>query len=261
MEIFQQTLWQNIYVWKRATLEPFPAHFHGYVEVLYIKRGGAVCSVNFKEYTLRAGDILFVFPDTVHEVVSTEADSENIILFFPKEISFFGESFDAAMPKNPVICTGGDAEIGGLFESALKSYDNLANKYARGEALGYILLLLSKLFSLVELCEVTRTEKGFERKVIEYCSSHFAEPIKLTDVAREMGYAPSYFSDVFSEKFKGGFSNFLNTLRVEEAKKQLHGDGSISDIAFGCGFGSIRTFNRVFKEQTGKTPKEYREKL
>ena len=136
MEIFQQTLWQNVYVWRRATLEPFPLHFHGYIEVLYFKRGGAVCTVDFKEYTLKAGDVLFVFPDTVHDVVSTEADSENIILFFPKEISFFSEVFDTSVPKNPVIRTGGDKEIEGMFESALKAYNNGANKYARGEALG-----------------------------------------------------------------------------------------------------------------------------
>ena len=184
-----------------------------------------------------------------------------MLLFFPKEISYFSEIFEGFTLESPVICTNGDKEIESLFDKAFAAINNRSNRYARGEALGHIMLILTRLFSLTAPVPQTRVDKGFERRVIEYCAAHFAEPIKLSDVAHEMGYAPSYFSDIFSEKFKGGFSNFLNTLRVEEAKKQLHGDGSVSDIAFGCGFGSIRTFNRVFKEQTGKTPKEYRENL
>ncbi len=259
MSIFHQTLWQNIYVWKRSTLEPFPLHFHGYVEVLYLKSGSAVCTVDFKEYTMSAGDILFVFPDMVHDVVSAEENSENYVLFFPKEISVFGEVFDSKVPSQPLILDGADGEIHTLFENALRVYDDRSNMYARGEALGYILLILAKLLPRLDLLEASKTDKTLERRIIEYCTAHFSEPIKLSDIAHEMGYTSAYFSDVFSKKFRGGFAKFLSALRVEEAKKQLSEDKSVSDIAFSCGFGSIRTFNRVFKEHTGKTPKEYRE--
>ncbi|MBQ4556396.1 MAG: helix-turn-helix transcriptional regulator [Clostridia bacterium] len=260
MSIFHQTLWQNVYVWKRSTLEPFPLHFHGYVEVLYLKRGRALCSVDFKEYTMKAGDILFVFPDMVHDVVSADANSENYVLFLPREISVFGEFFKNKVPQQPLIPGGADNEVDMLFENALKVYNDRENMYFRGEALGYILLILARLLPRLDLLDDTKTDKSLERRIIEYCSEHFADPIKLSDIACEMGYTPAYFSDIFSKKFRGGFAKFLNALRVEEAKKQLSEDKSVSDVAFSCGFGSIRTFNRVFKEHTGKTPKEYREK-
>ena len=56
-----------------------------------------------------------------------------------------------------------------------------------------------------------------------------------------------------------GFSKFLNTLRIEEAKKMLRGNENVTEIAYACGYTGIRNFNRVFKETVGKTPKEYRE--
>ena len=256
MQIFHQTLWQNVHVWKRATLDPFPLHFHDYIEILYIKNGSAVCSVDFTEYTLSKDDILFVFPGQIHAVISATEQCENHVLFFPKEIPIFASVFENNIPTLPAGHS--TEEIDELFAKALKSYTNYKNPYAKGEALGQILILLSKLLPRLELISQIPSDNRIERKIIEYCTAHFAEPLTLTDIATEFGYTPSYFSDIFSQKFNGGFLKFINILRTEEAKKHLQGNKEISNIAFSCGFGSIRTFNRVFKELTGKTPREYR---
>ena len=237
---------------------PFPSHFHGYVEVLYLKKGSAVCTVDFKEYELCAGDVLFVFPDRIHSVDKTEEGSENYLLFFPKEVSFFGDVFENKIPSHALLKKVGDSEIDSLFLKAYKAYGAYENEYARGEALGHIFVLLAKLLPCLGLEPIKHTDKGFEKRVIEYCTQHFTEPIKLNDIAHYIGYTPSYFSDAFSKRFNVGFSRFLSVLRVEDAKKMLMEDVQISDAALGCGFESIRTFNRVFKEYTGKTPKEYR---
>jgi AraC-like DNA-binding protein len=58
------------------------------------------------------------------------------------------------------------------------------------------------------------------------------------------------------------FSAFLNSYRLEDAKRQLADPESarrqILQIALDVGFGSIAPFNRAFKEATGKTPTEFR---
>lgn len=58
------------------------------------------------------------------------------------------------------------------------------------------------------------------------------------------------------------FSAFLNSYRLEEAKRLL-GDPKearkqVLQIALDVGYGSIAPFNRAFKEATGKTPTEFR---
>lgn len=255
MPIFHQTLWRNIHVWRREKLEPFPLHFHDYIEILYIKEGSTVCTVNFTEYPLSKGDVLLVFPEQIHSVVSASDDSENLVIFFPKELPVFGSIFESQLPQSAVVNI---PNAGILFEECLKSYNNRKNEYAKGEALGHILILLSALLQNVTLKSGSEADNRLERRIIEYCTEHFAEPLTLAKASAEFGYTSSYFSDVFAKKFNGGFSKFINTLRVEEAKKRLCGEEEISSIAFSCGFGSIRTFNRVFKEQTDSTPREYR---
>ena len=56
-----------------------------------------------------------------------------------------------------------------------------------------------------------------------------------------------------------GFVNYVNTIRVNEAEQLLiNSSKNIADIAFECGFESIRTFKRVFKEVKKKKPIELR---
>ncbi len=51
------------------------------------------------------------------------------------------------------------------------------------------------------------------------------------------------------------FSRYLNTVRVSAASEMIaEGKISMTNIAIKCGFGTIRSFNRVFKELTGYSP-------
>ena len=58
------------------------------------------------------------------------------------------------------------------------------------------------------------------------------------------------------------FSAFLNSYRLEEAKRALadpdQARRQVLQIALDVGYGSIAPFNRAFKEATGKTPTEFR---
>ena len=55
---------------------------------------------------------------------------------------------------------------------------------------------------------------------------------------------------------------YMDRLRLREAKRLLATtDSKIIDIAASVGFGSLATFNRFFKEQTGGTPTKYRSEM
>ncbi len=87
------------------------------------------------------------------------------------------------------------------------------------------------------------------------------------DLNLKMLSAVSHFSGkeistALNHHLKKNFYWFVNEYRVEEAKERL-GDPNNSHlkilaIAFDCGFSSKATFNRIFKEITGKTPKDFR---
>jgi len=74
-----------------------------------------------------------------------------------------------------------------------------------------------------------------------------------------------HLSQVLNEKMQQSFNDFVNNMRMEEAKRLLqeprYSSYKIASIAYDSGFNSLSTFNDVFKKHTGKTPSEYRKEL
>lgn len=86
--------------------------------------------------------------------------------------------------------------------------------------------------------------------------------ITLPKLAQGLNVPVSHLSQVINEQFKRNFFEFINGYRVEAAKlrllRQAAEQRKLIAVAFECGFNSLATFNRVFKELTGQTPSEFR---
>jgi len=95
--------------------------------------------------------------------------------------------------------------------------------------------------------------------VISYISEHFCEPLSLEILSKELGVCRFYLSRIFTQVLHTGFHEYVNTLRIDQAKKLLENTrDSILDVAIQCGFQNQQTFNRVFKEICGITPSAFR---
>ena len=150
-----------------------------------------------------------------------------------------------------------DEELDELFLKAVMA-NRIDSPYTKGIICGYISLILGKLLPLFELSPASKDVLSKEEKLIRYCSEHYREPLTLSSVAKELGYSETYLSHLFKNKFQITFTKFITIMRIEDAKKMLRGNKSITDIAFDCGFGSMRSFNHIFKAETSITPSEYR---
>ena len=88
--------------------------------------------------------------------------------------------------------------------------------------------------------------------------------ITLGEIADKLSVIPRYLSQVINELKGQNFYDFVNSYRIEEAKKILsdpsHDDEKILAVLFESGFNSKSVFNTVFKKITGITPSEYRRK-
>lgn len=97
------------------------------------------------------------------------------------------------------------------------------------------------------------------RRVREYLEAHLSEQLSLTKAARIAGMNKTYFSQFFHEKTGMCFKQWVNSVRVEHAKRLMQStNSSISNIAFNAGFGTLRTFERAFKRHTSQTPSDYK---
>ena len=96
-------------------------------------------------------------------------------------------------------------------------------------------------------------------RVLSYLGLHYREQISLDTLADVMGVSRFHLSHLFSNKLGIGFKEYLNNLRVEYAKGLLRStDQPISDVCTASGFENQRTFNRVFRDNTGSSPRDYR---
>ena len=92
-----------------------------------------------------------------------------------------------------------------------------------------------------------------------YVIQHATEDITLREAARHAGVGVHHFCGLFHRGTGLTFTQFLARLRTERAKFLLHDPSvRVAEIAFGCGFGSIPSFNRIFKRLNGVSPTRYR---
>jgi AraC-like DNA-binding protein len=90
------------------------------------------------------------------------------------------------------------------------------------------------------------------------------ENIKIVDFATSLGVPEYKISQAIRQHFAApNFNQFLNQFRVEHAKTLLECSSNVTwpilVIGLESGFASAVSFNRVFKANTGKLPKQYRD--
>lgn len=89
--------------------------------------------------------------------------------------------------------------------------------------------------------------------------------LSLQKLAGGLSISPNHLSQVINERLGQTFSDFINSYRVEEAKRRLLDPAfkhlSLLGIAVDVGFNSKSSFNSVFKKHTNMTPSEFRNGL
>lgn len=94
---------------------------------------------------------------------------------------------------------------------------------------------------------------------LNYINARYTENISLDMVSEYVHLNSSYFSSLFKSQVGEGFSDYLNKVRIGEAKKHLREtDLPILEISMMVGYESQSYFTKVFKKVTKKTPRQYR---
>jgi AraC-like DNA-binding protein len=103
--------------------------------------------------------------------------------------------------------------------------------------------------------------KGEQRidKVKEIIDTRFQENISLDDIAAQLYMSKPYLRLLFKKKFGTSPLYYLITKRVDKAKYLLNYTGiPVKEVAANCGFDNPYYFSKMFKQETGFTPSEYR---
>ena len=99
-------------------------------------------------------------------------------------------------------------------------------------------------------------------KLVKKEKRYLDASLTLDKIAEELNLSKSHLSRIINSELGTGFPEYINSLRVEEAKHYLNNPAfanyTLVAIGLEAGFNSKTTFNNAFKKATGLTPSEFK---
>jgi len=95
---------------------------------------------------------------------------------------------------------------------------------------------------------------------------YYQDPeLSLSSLAEKLELSPHELSRILNTALKKSFNDFINEYRVADVVQKMQDPAynhiTLLGIAFGSGFNSQSSFNRIFRQMTGKSPLEYKNNL
>ncbi len=233
-------------------------HLHGHIELAIMLNGRTKAFADDKGGVLCEGHAFISFPNQVHYFADEFGELEHVLFIFPSnKIPEFNKIFSKKLPVQPIVQI--DLEkILPVINIALEAQQR-KNAYHETVIENCLSIILAHIFERIELKDVKKRNISAIQSILLYCSEHYNDNITLEKIAENTHMSKYYISHIFSKEIGISMTEYINTLRIRDAEMLLkQGEMSITEVAFAVGFNSLRSFNRHFFAQTGRTPRQIR---
>jgi len=253
-------------------------HKHEFIELVYITSGKSTHYINDISYEANSGDMVFVNYNETHRIVANEPLEYYNLFVKPEYISerladagtiydvfsFFimGKYFEDEFSNVPFahFAINQKVEMDRLVTSM---YDEVKRKEPGFELAldGYMKLIFSKVIRSLHQSEPNKIYSSITPELLEYIDSNYTKNITLSELASRCFYNSAYLGRVFKNTFNMSLKDYITGKRVEYACSLLETtEHTVETIALLVGYSEKKQFYRVFKDKTGCTPGQYREK-
>ena len=239
-------------------------HAHSHWEFIYIDGGCGRIVVGQDRYSAHAGDV-FIYPPHI------------------EHIEYADEGAPLTM-KVLCIINNSDMDFMNFWPLGDKAYVQISNSWLCG-AFDRIMVRILEELAQMETAYIVRIKSlGFEflsylvkyaqqatdpaavnsrqAQVIKskhFIEEHYAQNIKLTDIAAESYVSMYYLSHLFKEHTGYSPMNYLAAFRINKAQDLLdYSEYSITEISQIVGYEDLQHFSNAFKKRTGMSPRAYR---
>ena len=217
----------------------FPLHLHRCFELFSQLEGATRLTVDDREYTLTAGQSALIFPFQLHAYEALTPGRNAMCIFSPDLVPDFCRARRDMLPADNV------------FDGPVPDGTQADNIYLRRS----IAYGVCGTFDKGRRYLPATGDGHALTALLLYAERHFRTECLLRDAAAGAGYDYAYTSKLFKKRVGMPFHRYVNLLRVRESQELLRsGEKSVAEIAAACGFGTARTFDRVFRSVTGRTP-------
>ncbi|MCQ1059895.1 AraC family transcriptional regulator [Photobacterium sp. ZSDE20] len=252
----------------------YPAHTHDYVEICYVLEGNSVQYIEGKKCQIRKGDILFMGPGAMHEILPST--KEDIILNFIIHKKYFSYIFEFIDDKNSLSSFFIDAIFKNSTSKALifttfnkkpieSLLDSIVNELTiKGSFMeSKIKFLLGLLvIELIQESPYVIDKKSHESKVLSQVIGHIERDLQkasLNSIAEQLKMKNYNLSKLIKKESGKTFNTLLRDIRFNKFCELIKVTNvSINEIAIEVGFSNTSDFYRKFRQKYGLSPREYR---
>ncbi len=259
----------SVRVWYSDVPWQYELHDHSAVEILLTLEGSVTYTVDDIVYQVRKGEVLIIPPDMQHALSMGEESSRYLFLFEPEGILSMRDikTLTPYFHRPFHLRDGSEAHVR-IRELLLKLKDVYEKRELMWNTVCYSYLLRVYAILGQRYLNGVRNRIPDGGRIVEsevitasmtYINNHYKQDLSLDDVAEFAGFSRYYFSRSFKKQTGYSFKDYLCEKRLQVATDLLiRTDKSMKDVAAESGFGSVATFNRVFREKKGCTPTQFR---
>lgn len=262
-------------IWYNNQLDSYAPHHHDALEIILCVENNYKAIVKGQQYLLSAGDILFIPPYQLHELVCSSDGIRFIFLIdirmlrslkaFQTMIPIFTDAFFCTRKTCPQIYSEVHSQLmkivdlyfanqpfweTRIFAQLMETFSTIGQNYFQMAA------------SSDDAPPNYKNREHYEKMsaLVDYINQNYAENISLEDAASFTGFSKFHFTRLFKQYTNFTFYDYLSHKRIQEAQILLSTDASVTDIALQTGFNNVTTFSRCFKKFAACSPSEYRKR-
>ena len=241
-------------------VQKFPNHFHECYVIGFIEGGRRHLWCKNEEYDLTAGDLVLFNPHDNHycapingELLDYRAVNISTGIMESAVMEITGKKFIPHFTQNVVYQSEITRSLDSLYNAILQCSPMLEKE----EHFFFLLeQIIQEHVSPFETADVLQPNPQI-RALCTYMEEHFEENITLDDLLSMTNFGKSYLLRSFAKQVGVSPYRYLQTIRLDRAKKFLEDGIPPIEAASMAGFSDQSHFTNYFKEFIGLTPKQY----
>ncbi|MEK4481678.1 MULTISPECIES: AraC family transcriptional regulator [Paenibacillus] len=241
-------------------MQKFPNHFHDYYVIGFIEQGKRHLLCNQEEHILNSGDVVIFNPADPHacEQIDGRTLDYRCINIQPEVMREYvleitGIDYLPRFTHNVLYQSELSSPLHDLHQMILEDQSD----FQKEELFLFLLEQLLREYTETEtLCPAQ--EPTSEIKIIcEYIELHYAQNITLNQLSELSGLSKYHLLRLFTRQKGISPYRYLETIRINHAKKLLEQGILPIEVASLTGFSDQSHFTNFFKRLIGLTPKQY----
>lgn len=261
---------------------PFPVrqHWHYYMEILFAIDGTIMVSSNDEEYTLNPGDMIVLYPKSLHAISAPPSSHGTMRYYVLKfDLNRFRENIGIIPQMKSVILQAESDEHTSIYFSKEDLRDFPIDEYLQScvkenyeKNYGYYLAMHSSITSLLLAMIRVWRKQGFVpsktttqpadnsiNTITEYIDAHSHQPLRVEKLAAHCNMSYSFFAKKFKQVYGRSCKEYIEFIRVTKAEDMLlFTDHDLTYISQETGFSDCSHMIKTFRKYKNITPKQFR---